>query len=144
MVQAKPALVEASALKPRCCNAFALPTSNGLGMMKQPLSCNFLNAARLSADVSMVTPRIVCWRRQHRCATPAPPDALGHDLPQKRPFLREDESVLFGEVEIGHGFAVGTEPRPVALVGGKAVERDQREGDVVGALMRNPVSEQVA
>ena len=27
IVQAKPALVEASALKPRCCSAFALPTS---------------------------------------------------------------------------------------------------------------------
>jgi hypothetical protein len=34
-----------------------------LGMMKQPLSCNFLNAARLSAIVSMITPLDVCWRR---------------------------------------------------------------------------------
>src|SRR5438445_7490380 len=144
MVQAKPALVEASALKPRCCNAFALPTSNGLGMMKQPLSCNFLNAARLSADVSMVTPQIVCWRRLHRCAAPAPPDALGHDLPQKRPFFRVDELVFFGEVEIGHAFAVGAEPRPVALVSRQAVEGDQRESDVVGALMRHPVADQAA
>src|SRR3954453_13554676 len=107
MVQAKPALGEASALKPRCCNAFALPTSNGLGMMKQPLSCSFLNAARLSAVVSMVTPRINCGPRQHRCGKPAPPDASRHDLAQKTPFLREDKFVLFGEVEVGDAFAVG-------------------------------------
>src|SRR5229473_2942375 len=53
---AKPALVEAIALNPRCCNAFALPTSQGLGSTKQPVSCNFRNAARLSADVIGITP----------------------------------------------------------------------------------------
>src|SRR5215470_10967644 len=52
MVQAKPALDEAIALKPSCCNAFALPTSNGLGRMKHPLSCIFLKVARLSAVVT--------------------------------------------------------------------------------------------
>jgi hypothetical protein len=36
--QAKPALVDASALKPMPCNALALPTSQGLGITKQPLS----------------------------------------------------------------------------------------------------------
>jgi hypothetical protein len=52
MVQAKPALVEASALKPRCCNAMAPPASWGLGMMKQPDACIFRNVARLSAVVT--------------------------------------------------------------------------------------------
>src|SRR5882762_4140171 len=54
---AKPALVEASALNPRCCNALALPTSQGLGSTKQPASCNFRNVARLSTDViGMISP----------------------------------------------------------------------------------------
>jgi hypothetical protein len=46
MVQAKPALVEASALKPSCCSAFAEPTSKGLGMMKQPFSWSLRKVAR--------------------------------------------------------------------------------------------------
>src|SRR5688500_9472114 len=97
MVQAKPALVEASALKPRCCSAFALPTSNGLGMMKQPLSCNFLNAARLSADVSMVAPQFVCFRRLHSNAASALPDAHAMTVRGKVRILGEDEIVLFGK-----------------------------------------------
>src|SRR6478752_2808143 len=143
-VQAKPALVEASALKPRCCKARALPTSKGLGMMKHPLSCNFLNAARLSAGVSMVAHLNICWRREHNGATSVPPDASRHDLAQERALLGEDELVLLGKTEIGHAFAVGTQPRPVAFIGGETLERDQREGDVVSALMRHPVADQVA
>src|SRR4029079_6650254 len=144
MVQAKPGTVDASALKPRCCNALALPTSNGLGIMKQPLSCSVLNVARLSAVVSMVTPQIVCWRRQHRRATPALPDASRHHLPQKRPFFREDQPVLFGEIEIGHAFTVGAQPRPGAFVRRQTVKENQREGDIVGALVRHPVTDQIA
>src|SRR5258705_3670149 len=144
MAQAKPALVEASALKPRCCSARALPTSCGFGMMKHPLSCNFLNAARLSADVSMVAPLRVCLRREHSDTTPVLPVASRHNLAQESPFLRENELVLLGEIEIGHAFAVGAQPRPVAFIGSQAIERDQRKRDVVGALMRHPVTEQVA
>src|SRR5882757_2959721 len=63
MAQAKPALVEASALKPRCCNALALPTSNGLGIGKHPLSCILRNVARLSAVViAMITPCFLLGR----------------------------------------------------------------------------------
>src|SRR3984893_633374 len=103
MVQAKPALVDASALKPRCCKARALPMSKGLGMMKHPLSCNFLNAARLSAVVSMRhSPADVCLRRLHKCATPMPPDASHHDLAQEATLFRQDEPVLFGKIEIRH------------------------------------------
>ena len=39
---------------------------------------------------------------------------------------------------------VGADARPVGLVGGEALERDQREGDVVGALVRHPVADEVA
>jgi hypothetical protein len=57
IVQANPALVEASALKPRCCSATALPTSKGLGNAKQPDSCIFRNVARFSAvDTGMLSP----------------------------------------------------------------------------------------
>src|SRR6185437_8700849 len=144
MVHAKPALVEASALKPRCCKAFALPTSNGLGMMKHPLSCNFLNAARLSAVVSMVASFFICLRREHSSASPVPPDASRHDLAQERPLLGQDEFVLLGKGEIGDAFLVGSQSRPVAFVGRETLERNQREGDVVGALVRHPVADQVA
>src|SRR6266404_4969646 len=58
---AKPALVEASALNPRCCNAFAVPTSQGLGSTKQPASCNFRNLARLSAVVFGMIPPPYFW-----------------------------------------------------------------------------------
>ena len=50
IVQAKPALVEASALKSICASAFADPTSKGLGIAKQPRSCSLRNVARLSAN----------------------------------------------------------------------------------------------
>jgi hypothetical protein len=43
--QAKPELVDASALKPIPCNSFALPASHGFGSTKQPLSCSFRNSA---------------------------------------------------------------------------------------------------
>ena len=40
-------------------SAIALPTSNGFGSTKQPLSCIFLNVARLSAVVTgMIFPSL--------------------------------------------------------------------------------------
>src|SRR5262249_9932294 len=66
------------------------------------------------------------------------------DLAQKGPLLSKDELVRFGEVEVGHAFGVTAQPRAIGLIGGKALERDQREGDVVGALMRHPVADEVA
>src|SRR5439155_10193102 len=144
MVQAKPALVEASALKPRCCRARALPASCGLGIMKHPDSCSLRNAARLSADVSMISPRLFCLRREHSDARPDLPAVSRHDLAQKGALLREDEPVLLGKIEVRHAFAVGAQPRPIAFIGSQALERDQREGDVVGALMRHPVADEIA
>jgi hypothetical protein len=64
-----------------------------------------------------LTPLNVCLRRVDSGATPVPPDASRHDLAQERPFFGEDELVLLGEIEIGHAFAVGAQPRPVAFIG---------------------------
>ena len=50
--QAKPALVDAIALKPKCCSARALPTSQGLGSAKHPVSCILRKIVRLSAAVT--------------------------------------------------------------------------------------------
>src|SRR6266404_4605535 len=91
-----------------------------------------------------VAPLNACWRRVDRNATPVLPDASRHDLAQERPLLGEDELVLLGEIEIGHAFRVGAQPRPVAFIGGETLERYQRERDVVGALVWHPVAEQVA
>src|SRR6266851_5629523 len=134
IVHAKPALVEASALKPRCCSAFAVPTSTGFGSTKQPASCSLRKLARLSVVVTgMVSLPLFC--RQKIMAKPT----LCHHLAQETTLLREDEFVLLGEVEIRHAVRIAAQPRPVGLVGGKALERDQRERDVVGALMRHEI-----
>src|ERR1044072_566093 len=122
MVQAKPALVEASVLKPRCCNALALPTSKGLGMMKQPVSWSFLKAARLSAVVSMISPHVICLRAEDRDAAPPSPAASGHDLAQEGALLREDELVLLGEIKIRRALAVRPKPCAVAFIRREAVE----------------------
>jgi hypothetical protein len=55
-----------------------------------------------------------------------------------------DEFVLFGKAEIRHAFRIGAQPRAIALIGGQAFERNQRKCDVVGALMRHPVADQIA
>src|SRR5215469_10888258 len=47
--QAQPELVVASALKPAACSHWAEPTSQGLGMTKQPDSCSRRKLARRSA-----------------------------------------------------------------------------------------------
>src|SRR5882762_7262029 len=49
--QAKPALVVASALKPRLCRYKALPRSQGFGIRKQPDSCSRRNSRRLSVTL---------------------------------------------------------------------------------------------
>src|SRR5262249_48903704 len=58
--------------------------------------------------------------------------------------LREDKLVLLGKIEIRHALGILPQPRAIGLVGGEALETDQREGDVVGALMRHEVADEVA
>src|SRR5271168_257968 len=146
MVQAKPALVEASALKPRCCSAFALPTSNGFGSTKQPEACILRKVARLSAVVTgMGVSFVALLEAQDSDAQRAAPAAhlVGY-LAQKRSLLGEDEFVLLGEIEISHALGIAAQPRAVVFVSTQALERDQREGDVVGAFMRHEIADQVA
>src|SRR5262249_26859365 len=66
----------------------------------------------------------------------------GHG-PQKGTFLAQDEASLLRKAEVGGAFAIGLEPRTVGFVGGEAIERNQRIGDVVGALMRHPIAEEI-
>jgi hypothetical protein len=42
--------------------------------------------------------------------------------------------VLFREIEISHAFGIATQPRAIGFIRGKALEGDQGEGDIVGAL----------
>src|SRR5215471_20169604 len=131
-VQAKPALLDAIALKPSCCSAFAVPTSNGFGITKQPFSCSLRKAARLSAVVSGIA-----LSRLALVAIKIAIPGSGHNLAQKCPLLGEDEPVLLGEIEVGRAFRILAQPRAIGLVGRKAPETDQRESDVVGAFMRH-------
>ena len=48
------------------------------------------------------------------------------------------------EAEVRRAVRVGLEAGAIGLVGGEAFERDQRERDVVGALVRHEIAEQVA
>src|SRR5262252_2396550 len=67
----------------------------------------------------------------------------GHG-PQEGALLAQDEALLLCKAEIGGAFTIGLEPRAVGLVGGEAVERNQRIADVVGALMRHPIAEEIS
>src|SRR5215831_3309275 len=66
------------------------------------------------------------------------------DLAQKGPFLGQNEAPVLGALEIGVAFGIGAQAGAVGLVGGKAVEGNQRHGDVVGALVRHPVAQEIA
>src|SRR5450631_1296468 len=52
--------------------------------------------------------------------------------------------MLFGEGEIGMALGVAAQAGAIALVVRKTRKRDQRESDVVGALMRHEIADQVA
>src|SRR5450755_4174353 len=68
---------------------------------------------------------------------------LGH-LAQKCSLLRKDEFVVFGEIEIGHALLVGAKSCAISFIGGETLERNQRERNIVGALMRHPVADEIA
>src|SRR5882757_3174770 len=69
---------------------------------------------------------------------------LCHHLAQETTLLCEDEFVLLGKVEIRHALGVTAKPGAIGFVGRQALERDQREGDVVGALMRHEIACEIA
>src|ERR1700761_1279547 len=67
-----------------------------------------------------------------------------HHLPQERSLLRQDEFVLLGEGEVRRSLCVGAQGGAIALVSRETVERNQSEGDVVGAFMGHEIACQSA
>lgn len=64
--------------------------------------------------------------------------------PQKRSLLGEDELVLLRKVEVRKAFCVRLQPRAIRLILRQTGKRDQSECNIVGPLMRHPVTEQIA
>ena len=79
-VHANPELVVASAGKPSCSSARALPASHGFGITKQPDSWSRWNSAIRSASTAMATPLSLCWSRTLLAPPPAVADRLGYSL----------------------------------------------------------------
>lgn len=65
-------------------------------------------------------------------------------LTKKGSLLREDEPVLLREIEIRDALVIRLEPGAIGFVIRQTGKRDQPECDVVGPLMRHPVSKQIA
>src|SRR3569833_589171 len=63
-----------------------------------------------------------------------------HHMAQERSLLGQDELVLLGKREIGPALGVFAQDGAVALVSCETVERNQREGNVVGAFMRHEIA----
>src|SRR5579872_258201 len=77
-------------------------------------------------------------------AEPAQGDSRRDHLAQESPLFRENELVFLGSCEILHSLFIGPKPCAVFFVSRKAFKGNQREGDVVGALMRHPVTDEIA
>ena len=58
-------------------------------------------------------------------------------------FLAQDEPSHLCECEVLTALRIGFQPRPVRLVRGKTLERDQSPRDVVGALVRQEITDQI-
>src|SRR5215469_3137983 len=63
---------------------------------------------------------------------------------KKSSFFAEDKPLALREGKIRVCFRIGLEPRTIALVGGQIIEGNQAPGDVVCALVRKKISNQVA
>src|SRR5262249_37982383 len=78
------------------------------------------------------------------CRTKIATRASGDNLAQKCPLLAQDELAFFREAEIRHALGITAQLRTIVFVGRQIFEGDQREGDVVGALMRHEIADQIA
>ena len=68
----------------------------------------------------------------------------GLHLAQERALLALDEALLGGECEVVPPGRIGAQPRPVGLVIGQRRERDQAKGNIVGSLVRHPVTDEIS
>ncbi len=85
-VQAKPALVVASAGKPSCSSARALPASQGFGITKHPAACRSRKAATRSFCTVIGTPRPGS-SEHHGPGHPTLPTRLAPRVARVKPFL---------------------------------------------------------
>src|SRR4051794_20904699 len=120
--------------------------SQGFGITKQPLSCKRRKAARCVPHASgmaappgielaaMISPDGVPVNRPSACS----------DGPQKRALLAQYEALRLRGPEVRGARRVGPQPRTVLLICGDALERDQRQRDVVGPFVGHEVAEEVA
>src|SRR5262245_46617925 len=66
------------------------------------------------------------------------------DVCEERALFTQDEALALREREVLHALGVGAQAGAIALVVGEAGERDQSPADIVRALVRQEVADQVA
>src|SRR3954447_14645984 len=69
---------------------------------------------------------------------------LQNHLAQKRALFRENEFVLLGGVEVRHALRILTQPGAIGFIRSQTLEGDQRKRDIVGALVRHEIADQIA
>src|ERR1700736_5834844 len=63
---------------------------------------------------------------------------------QESPLFPQHQPLALCQGEVLAGLGIQLQPRPVRLVGRKALERNQAPGDVVRALVRQEIADQLA
>src|SRR5574337_2015117 len=81
-------------------------------------------------------------REVRSCLARGNPERAVHDF-HEVPFLFQDEALRLRKREVLAALRVFPQPRLVGFVGGEAVECDQAPADIVGALPRQEIADQV-
>ena len=68
----------------------------------------------------------------------------GFHLPEKGPLFDQNKFILLRKIEICLPLGVRLDPRAISFIRGEAFEGNQSIGDVVRALVRHPIAEEVA
>jgi hypothetical protein len=74
---------------------------------------------------------------------PRPPIEPSRDGPQESVFFRENEALKLRKGEIGTARFIYVKLCPINFISRQAVTRNPDPGDIVGALMRYEISQQV-
>lgn len=72
---------------------------------------------------------------------------LGSDafhLAQEAALLANDKASVLSKLEIGCTLSIGLEARPISFVCRQALKRNQPIRNVVGALVRHPITDELA